>query len=69
MSYQVHVWRTKEVIQAKNLNHLENGIYNEEQRALEAEQELRDAIDASAIGQMQTLLAEIDAAYYLFAEY
>lgn len=69
MNYQVHVWRTKEVIQAKNLNHIEEGIYEEEQRALQAENELREAIDTSAGGQMQALLAQIDEAYYLFAEY
>lgn len=69
MSYQKHTWRTKEVIQAKNLNHLEEGVYEEEQRALQAEAELREAIDTSAGGQLQALLAQIDAAYYIFAEY
>ena len=37
MSYEKHTWVGKEVIKAKNLNHMEDGIYNEEQRATNAE--------------------------------
>lgn len=40
MSYQKHTWVTNEIIRGKNLNHIEEGIYNEEQRASVAEENL-----------------------------
>lgn len=45
MSYQKHVWVTQEIIRGVNLNHIENGIYEEEHRAIAAEQSLSDRID------------------------
>jgi len=38
MSYQKHTWVKNELIRANQLNHIENGIYGEEQRALNAEE-------------------------------
>ena len=38
MAYQKHKWVNKEIIKADQLNHLEDGIYNEEQRAMQAEE-------------------------------
>lgn len=37
MSYQKHTWVTEEIIRGKHLNNIEDGIYNEEQRAIEEE--------------------------------
>lgn len=45
MSYQKHTWVTNEIIRGKQLNHIEDGIYNEEQRAKEAEELLGERID------------------------
>lgn len=44
MSYQKHVWVKNEIIRGKQLNHLEEGIYNEEQRASNAEELLSQSI-------------------------
>lgn len=38
MAYQKHRWVNKEIIKADQLNHIEDGIYNEEQRATQAEE-------------------------------
>lgn len=38
MAYQKHTWVNKEIIKADQLNHIEGGIYNEEQRAMQAEE-------------------------------
>lgn len=38
MSYDKHNWVKNEIIRAKNLNHIEDGIYEEEQRARNAEE-------------------------------
>lgn len=46
MSYQKHKWVTNEIIRAKWLNHIEDGIYDEEQRALNAEEALSYDIEA-----------------------
>lgn len=44
MSYDKHTWVSKEVIKAKNLNHMEDGIYNEEQRATNAENQISQSV-------------------------
>ena len=44
MGYQKHVWVRKEIIYATTLNHIESGIYDEEQRAIAAEQKLEEAV-------------------------
>lgn len=44
MSYQKHNWVKNEIIRAKQLNHIEDGIYQEEQRARNIEQSLNAAI-------------------------
>ena len=44
MNYVKKVWKSKEIIKAKDLNHIEDGIYNEEQRAKNAESEISQAI-------------------------
>lgn len=49
MSYQKHVWVSKEIIYGTNLNHIESGIYNEEQRALLAEQKLEEAVKKAPV--------------------
>lgn len=46
MSYQKHTWVTNEIIRGKQLNHIEDGIYNEEQRAKNAEDGLDARIDS-----------------------
>lgn len=46
MSYQKHTWVSKEIITATNLNHIESGIYNEEQRAEEAEELIRESMSS-----------------------
>ena len=38
MAYQKHRWVHNEIIRAEQLNHIEEGIFNEEQRALQAEE-------------------------------
>lgn len=45
MSYQKHIWVKNEIIRGDNLNHIESGIYDEEQRALGAEESLLESID------------------------
>ena len=45
MSYQKHTWVTNEIIRGKNLNHIEDGIYQEQQRSIEAESVLRESVD------------------------
>lgn len=40
MSYQKHTWVTEEIIRGKHLNNIEDGIYNEEQRAMAEEEDL-----------------------------
>ena len=37
MAYQKHIWVTKEIIRREYLQNMEDGIYNEEQRAIAAE--------------------------------
>ena len=37
MAYQKHTWVTKEIIRREYLQNIEDGIYNEEQRAIEEE--------------------------------
>lgn len=44
MAYQKHKWVTKEIIKADQLNHIEDGIYNEEQRAMQAEELIRQSV-------------------------
>lgn len=44
MSYQKHIWKTHEIIREQYLNHIEDGIYNEEQRARSAEEYLEELI-------------------------
>lgn len=48
MSYQKHVWVTKEIIRKERLNHIEDGIYDEEQRAVSVESNLLQQINAEA---------------------
>lgn len=48
MAYQKHTWVNKEIIKADQLNHIENGIYQEEQRATQAEELLRQSISGEA---------------------
>jgi len=40
MSYQKHIWVAKEIIRKERLNHIEDGIFNEEQRAMDVENNL-----------------------------
>lgn len=44
MAYQKHIWVSKEVIKREYLQNMEDGIYNEEQRALQAEGALEDLV-------------------------
>ena len=44
MAYQKHIWITKEIIRREYLQNIEDGIYNEEQRAIEAEGLLSQSI-------------------------
>ena len=46
MAYQKHTWVTREVIRRDLLQNIEDGIYNEEQRAIEAESGLSSAISS-----------------------
>lgn len=48
MSYPKHTWVKNEIIRAKQLNHIEDGIYEEEQRASNAEEILGNAITDEA---------------------
>lgn len=45
MAYQKHNWVNKEIIKADQLNHIENGIYQEEQRAVQAEEILNQSVN------------------------
>lgn len=45
MAYKKHTWVSKEIIRAEQLNHIEDGIYQEEQRAKNAEEILGERID------------------------
>lgn len=47
MAYVKHIWRTGEPIVAEPLNNLEDGIFNEEARALEAEEILDNKINTN----------------------
>ncbi len=49
MSYQKHLWVSKEIITSKNLNHLEDGVYQEEQRAILAEQNLTQSVGSETL--------------------
>ena len=44
--YQKHTWVSKEIIRREYLQNIEDGIYNEEQRALDAESQLSSDISA-----------------------
>ena len=44
MAYQKHTWVTKEIIKADNLNHIEDGIYQEERRASQAEELISQSV-------------------------
>ena len=44
MAYVKHVWRKGEIIQADPLNNIENGIFEEEVRALASEEVLDSKI-------------------------
>ena len=46
MSYQKHLWVKNEIIRAKQLNHIEDGIYNEEQRATNEEELISQAVQS-----------------------
>ena len=46
MSYQKHTWVTEEIIRGKHLNNIEDGIYNEQERAIEAESDLESALNS-----------------------
>lgn len=48
MNYQKHKWVTREVIREQYLNHIEDGIYNEEFRARTAEDYLQEQIENEA---------------------
>lgn len=67
MAYRKHIWRNGEVIKADLLNNMENGIYNEESRALEAEETLDQKIDSgvasvtNAIGVERTRATSAEA--------
>lgn len=47
MAYPKHIWRNGEVITAELLNNIENGIANEESRAIETEEVLDNKIDSN----------------------
>ena len=62
MSYQKHIWITKEIIRREYLQNMEDGIYNEEQRALLAESTLDGKIQTEkerAIEKENTLASNI----------
>lgn len=67
MAYRKHIWRNGEVIKADLLNNMENGIFNEEARALEAEETLDQKIDngvasvTNAIGVERTRATNAEA--------
>lgn len=44
MAYQKHKWVNKEIIKADQLNHIEEGIYQEEQRAMQAEEVVTQSV-------------------------
>lgn len=58
MAYQKHRWVHKEIIKAENLNHIEDGIYDEETRAMQAEELLRQSssTESSRAIQAETAL-------------
>ena len=45
MSYQKHTWVAKEIIKKAGLNHIEEGIYNEEERAIGVENSLAQQLN------------------------
>lgn len=45
MSYQKHVWVTQEIIRGKNLNHIEDGIFNEEHRSINREDAIEESLN------------------------
>lgn len=47
MAYPKHIWRKGEIINAEPLNNMENGIANEEIRAIGAEEILDNKIEAN----------------------
>lgn len=47
MAYVKHTWRTGEIIKAEYMNNIENGILNEETRAINSEGVLDDKINAN----------------------
>lgn len=48
MPYQKHIWVSKEIIRREYLQNIEDGIYNEEQRAIEAENSLQTQLDSES---------------------
>lgn len=58
MAYQKHRWVHKEIIKAENLNHIEEGIYDEETRAMQAEELLgqSSSTESSRAIQAETAL-------------
>ena len=54
MNYEKHIWVSGEIIRSKQLNHIENGIYDEESRARIAEEALNTSIslNTSAINTL-----------------
>ena len=47
MAYPKHIWRKGEIINAEPLNNIENGIANEETRAIETEGVLENRIESN----------------------
>jgi len=68
MPYRKHIWVNGEIIKADLLNNIENGIYNEEQRAMTAESTLDGKITTNktladnAIGAEETRARNAEAA-------
>lgn len=46
MAYQKHTWVNREIIKAKQLNHIEDGIYEEELRATQSEEVIRQSVSS-----------------------
>ena len=45
MNYEPHTWINREIITDEKMNHIEEGIYNEEERATDSEDYINERID------------------------
>ena len=67
MSYQKHNWVKNEIIRAKQLNHIEDGIYEEEQRARNVE-EILDAAITNEESRATNIESQLDNSITLLGE-